>query len=62
MDAVMLNSGRIIPYTYDLTYDGIIATAHVLKEKPITTEEKHEFKSKLQSERDLVALYWNTNV
>lgn len=55
MDAVILKSGRRIPYLYDLTYDGIVA--HVSKDN-LTDAEREEFTSRLRSERDVVRIVW----
>jgi len=56
MDYIILSNGRVVKYTFDLTYDGIIATVQT---EHLTSDEKNEFARKLRSERDVVKIYNN---
>lgn len=59
MDTITLKNNRIIPYTYDLTRDGIIARAGY---RELNSEEKQEFTNIIRSERDVVRIIWDAPV
>jgi len=54
-DQLTLKSGKVVFFYCYLSRNGINVRA---EEDKLTTEEKKEFKSTLQSTRDLVSITW----